>query len=72
MQEFVLTSNNVQSLSQKSLYNFFTCSIESFLSATFGARPSTTFTASSSVIPLNTSMGTYQNADTTMDQLNNN
>jgi hypothetical protein len=65
----MLTSNNVQSHSQKSLYNFFTCSIELFLSATFGAKPSTTFAASSSVIPLNTSIGTCQNAETTMDQL---
>ena len=57
--ERVLTSNIVQSVLRKSSYSFFTCSIESFLSAAFGARPSTTLAASSSVIPANTSIGTY-------------
>lgn len=56
----MLTSNNVQSLAQKSLYSFFTCSIASFLSETLGAKPSTTVAASSSVIPWKTSIGTYE------------
>jgi len=52
------TSSNVQSHLQKSSYSFLICSIEDCLSAAFRARPSTTLAASSSVIPLNTSIGT--------------
>jgi len=56
---FVPTSSIVQSQSQKRLYSFFTCSIAFFCSAALRARPSTTLAASSSVIPLKTSIGTY-------------
>lgn len=64
--QLMLTSRRVQSVSQKSLYNFFTCSIEALLSATLGANPSTTLAASSSVIPLKTSIGTWADNQTTI------
>lgn len=43
---------------KKSSYNFLICSIEDYLSVDFRATPSTTLVASSSMIPLNTSIGT--------------